>query len=63
MPTRQLPRIGLDARSDEDLLGILHRSHGRYEGNALEDFRRYGSVQFVGSDGDGFPVQITVRRA
>jgi hypothetical protein len=62
MTNQRLPRIGLEARSEDELQGLLERSNGRNTQACLEEFRSYGITKFVGSDEDGFLHEITVRR-
>ena len=62
MSFQRLPRIGLEARSEDELRGLLERSNGRNTEACVQEFQRYGVTKFVGSDGDGFMHEITVRR-
>jgi len=62
MSNQRLPRIGLEARTEDELRGLLERSNGRNLEACLEEFRSYGFTKFVGSDEDGFHHEITVRR-
>jgi hypothetical protein len=59
----RLPRVGLDARDEDELRTILERSSGRNTEACVQEFAKYGVTKFVGSDGDGFLTEITVRRA
>ena len=62
MTSHRLPRIGLEARTEDELKGLLERSNGRNTEACLKEFRSYGVTKFIGSDGDGFLHEITVRR-
>lgn len=52
----------MEARSEEELRGLLERSSGRNTEACVQEFQKYGVTKFVGSDGDGFLHEITVRR-
>lgn len=62
MSIQRLPRIGLEARTEDELLGLLERSNGRNVDTCLDEFRSYGTTKFIGTDEDGFHHEITVRR-
>lgn len=62
MSIQRLPKIGLEARSEGELRGLLERSNGRNTEACVQEFAKYGVTKFVGSDEDGFLHEVTVRR-
>jgi len=62
MPSTRLPRIGLEARSEDELRALLERSNGRNTEACVQEFGKYGVTKFVGSDENGFLHEVTVRR-
>jgi hypothetical protein len=62
MSNQRLPRIGLEARDDVELRGLLERSNGRNVETCLNEFRSYGMTKFIVSDENGIHHEITVRR-